>query len=141
MVGLTVRRLISKGQSNKMPFTHTSPCGLQRRSQCVFCHNLRRAISRGGKGRGGLKPGQCVNVCYTKISCQLTSLDTRDNVEGGPDRTQYPYGGGDALGVLFVCLFLILQCAALNLIARLIYIVAQNPAFTMSSQLKGKQPH
>lgn len=69
MVGLTILRLISKGQSNKMPFTHTSPCGLQSRSWCVFCHNLRRAISGGGEGRGSLKPCQCVIVPATKTSC------------------------------------------------------------------------
>lgn len=69
MVGLTILRLISKGQSNKMPFTHTSPCGLQSRSECAFCHSLRRAISGGGEGRGSLKPCQCVIVPATKISC------------------------------------------------------------------------
>lgn len=99
MVGLTVQRLISKGQSNKMSFTHTSPCGFQSRSQCVFCHNLRRAISGGGNGRGGLKPCQCVTVPATKIGCQLTSLVARDNVDGGHS----PCGEGDALA--FLCLF------------------------------------
>lgn len=68
-----------------MAFIHTSPQGLQSRSQCVFCHNLRRAISGGGKGRGGLKPCQCVNVPATKIACELTPLVTRDGMEGDPE--------------------------------------------------------
>ena len=99
MVGLTVERLISKGQSNKMSFTHTSPCGFQSRSQCVFCHHLRRAISGGGRGWGGLNSCQRLTVPATKISCELPSLGTRDNVDGGHS----PYGGGNVLR--FLCLF------------------------------------
>jgi hypothetical protein len=61
MAGLTVRRLIPKGHSNKMSFTHINPCGFQSRIWCVFCHILEGQLAE-GEGVGGLSAYQCVSA-------------------------------------------------------------------------------
>lgn len=134
---MTVRRLISKGQSNDISFIHTSPCGFSKQEPVCFLPQSEKGSQWRGKGVGSLKPWQCVNVPATKMSCQLTSKVSRDSVDGGLELS---------IQVVRVMLWGF-HLFVFNIIVgssqsdRLIYIAEQSTAFAVSSRLKWKYPY